>query len=308
MLDDRIIKVGIEIRGKLKIYEGLAVIASGTKFANANQNSCEIAIANIDRDTRDYLLTECSPFNKNNTPKTMTLDVGRKSTGTFRLFEGQFVYCQLGQKSTVKQEKENPKSKSGSQAGGDDTGDVTISDSGDTQDIWVNFRALTLDDKKGKIISRTGLPQQSLSSLSAAVADDLGVALDFSAEDKMIGNYSFSGAALNQVDKLGTAGAVSAYIDDGKLVVKDVKLPLPNFKRVLDLESGMIGKPEFTEQGCKVKFLIDPQTKLGGALEIRSKTIPAVNGTYIIYKMSFDIASRDTPFYYIAEAVRYNNG
>jgi len=174
-------------------------------------------------------------------------------------------------------------------------------------DIWVNFKALTLDDKKGKLVSRTGLPQQSLKELAGSVAADLGVVLEYTATDKQIGNYSFSGAALKQVDKLGTAGAVSAYVDDGKLIVKDINLPLPNFKRILDLESGMIGKPEFTEQGCKVKFLIDPQTKLGGALEIRSKTIPAANGTYIIYKMSFEVASRDTPFYYIAECLRYGD-
>lgn len=310
MLDDRIVRVGFEIRGKMRVYEGLAITANGTKYANQNQNSCEIAIANLEPEAQDYLLTECSPMNKNATPKTMTLDVGRKSYGTFRLFEGQFSYCTLGQKNTVKDtQKDSGKgtdSKASEGDGSDSSGAVSLSSTGNVLDIWVNFKALTLDDKKGKLVSRTGLPQQSLKDLAQGVADDLGVTLEYSAADKAISNYSFSGAALKQVDKLGSTGAVSAYVDDGKLIVKDIHLPLPNFKRVLDLDSGMIGKPEFTEQGCKVKFLIDPQTKLGGALEIRSKTIPAVNGTYIIYKMSFEVASRDTPFYYIAEALRYD--
>ena len=89
------------------------------------------------------------------------------------------------------------------------------------------------------------------------------------------------------------------------MVVKDINLPLPNFMRVLNLESGMVGKPEFTEQGCKVKFLIDPRTKLGGALKVISKTTPTANGVYIIYKLSFFVASRDVDFYYAAETTRY---
>jgi hypothetical protein len=302
-LDRRIIRVGFEIRGQLKIYDGMAITASGTKFANANQNSCEIAIANMDATTRDYLLTECSPFNKNATPKRMRLDVGRESYGTFTLFEGDFTYATLGQKSTVKEGGEKGK---GDQDKGSDGGAVTMSGGGAEMDIWVNLKALTLDAKKGQVIARSGMPQQKLSELAAGVARDLGVPLDFSATDKDISNYAFTGGNLKQVDKLGDAGAVSAYIDDGRLVIKDIHLPLPGFLRVLDIDSGMIGKPEFTEQGIKVKFLIDPKTKLGGALEIRSKTIPAANGVYIIYKLSFEVASRDTPFYYLAECIRYD--
>lgn len=302
-LDRRIVRVGFEIRGQLKVYDGLAVTANGTKFANANQNTCEIAIANLDGPTRDYLLTECSPFNKNRTPKRMFLEVGRESYGTFRLFDGDFTYATLGQKSTVKEGGEQGKE------GGDTSdsgGAVTVNSGGAEMDIWVNLKALTLDSKKGKVLARSGLASQKLSELARGVADDLGVSLDFTATDKDIANYSYTGAALKQVDKLGSAGAVSAYIDDGRLVVKDINLPLPNFRRVLDLESGMVGKPEFTEQGCKVKFLIDPKTRLGGAIEIRSKTIPAANGIYIIYKLSFEVSSRDAPFYYLAEAMRYD--
>ena len=66
----------------------------------------------------------------------------------------------------------------------------------------------------------------------------------------------------------------------------------------------MIGIPEFTEQGVKVKFLVDNQTKLGGGIEIRSVQYPATNGQYSIYKLGFQIASREQPFYYIAEAAR----
>jgi hypothetical protein len=306
-LDKRIVKVGIEVRGQLKVYEGLAIKANGTKYASPTQNTCEIAIANLDRETRDWLLTECSPFNKNNTPKRMVLEVGRESTGTFKLFEGDFAYCTLGQKSDVKEEKpakagakpEKPKADAAGSGG-----DVSVSGGEAEMDIWVSFKALTLDSKKGKIVSETGLPVESLQDKAAKVAKSLGVNLNWSATNKNLTNTSFTGAQLQQVDDLGDAGGVSAFIDDGELVVKDINLPLPNFKRILNIDSGMVGKPEFTEQGCKVKFMIDPQTRLGGALEIISTSTPALSGEYQIYKLSFEVASRDVPFYYMAECKR----
>ena len=308
-LDERIIRVGFEVRGQLKVYENLAIICSGTKFANSTQNTCQISIANLDRETRDYLLTECSPFNKNNKPKKFFIDVGRKSYGVFRLFEGDFAYCALGQSINVKddEKKEAPKkpSKKKKESSDDGGGDVSVEGGEAEMDIWVTFKALTADAQKSRLVSRTGLPVQNLSEMAKQTAADLGLSLDFSATDKQLTNTSYTGAALQQVNDLETAGAVSVYIDDGKLVVKDINLPLPNFMRVLNLDSGMVGKPEFTEQGCKVKFLIDPRTKLGGALKVISKTTPTANGVYIIYKLSFSLASRDVDFYYAAECTRY---
>jgi len=311
VLDKRLIRVGFEINGQIKVYENLAIVAKGTKYANANGNTCEISIANLDRDTRNYLLTECSPFNKNNKKKQFFLEVGRESYGYFRLFEGDFAYCALGQSISVKEDKpdDGKKKKKGKQKEkGDsaDSGDVSMSSDDDSQDIWITFKALTLDNQKGRIVSKTGLPVMNLSDLAAQTAKDLGVALSFSAKDKQITNTSYTGSALGQIDELGDAGAVSAYIDDGMLVVKDIHLPIPNFKRVLNKNSGMIGKPEFTEQGIKVRFLIDPRTKLGGALQIISETTPTADGTYIIYKLSFSVASRDNDFYYMAECTHYD--
>jgi len=137
-----------------------------------------------------------------------------------------------------------------------------------------------------------------------AVADDLGLSLTFEAEDKRIANYNFSGGALKQVDKLGETGRVDAYVDDSTLVVKRAGAPLSNQIRVLNIDTGLIGIPEITERGIKVKFLLDNVTVLGGALRVKSVIYPAVNGDYTIYKLGFDIATRDTPFYWIAEAQR----
>lgn len=269
-LDPRVVKVGIEIGGSLKTYEDLNIVVSGTKYANANQNECEVQISNLDKATRDFILTETSPFNKNRKPKKLIVDAGRVSYGTSRIF----------------------------------VGDITSSNVTQPPDITINLKALTGNYAKGDIIARNQPAQMSLKKISEQVARDLGVNLDFQATDKNIANYSFTGGALKQIDKLGEAGMVNAYLDDTILIVKDYNVPLTGKMRILNLDTGMIGIPEITEQGIKVKFLLDNQTTIGSAIQITSKIYPAVNGTYVIYKLGFEIATRDTPFYWIAEAKR----
>lgn len=269
-LDPRIVRVGIEVDGKLKIYEDLNIVASGTKYANSNQNECTVKITNIARDTRNYILSETSPFNKNRTPKRLIIEAGRESYGASRIF----------------------------------VGDITNASVGQPPDIELSIKALTGNHQKGNIVSRTGASQTSLQNLSQMVATDIGATLDFQAQNKNIANYSFNGPAVKQIEKLSEAGLVDAYLDDGVLVVKDMNVPLSNRSRVLNKSSGMIGLPELTEQGIKVKFLLDNQTTLGGGLRIESDLNPSINGDYTIYKLSFEIANRTEPFYWIAEAKR----
>jgi len=269
-LDPRVLRIGIEVDGKIKQYEGLQITATGTKYANPNQNECEVKITNITKATHDYLLSETSPFNLNRTPKKLIVYAGRVSTGEAIVFEG----------------------------------DITNAVGSQPPDITVSIKAKTGNFQKGNIVGKNASPNSKLSSIAAGVAADLGLRLNFQATDKSIANYSHSGAALKQVDKLGTAGLVNAYINNGELVVKDMHVPLKNRARVLNIDTGMIGIPEFTEQGIKVKMLFDNQTDLGYGLEIKSIMNPAANGDYVVYKMSFELTNRDIPFYLVAEAMR----
>jgi hypothetical protein len=269
-IDPRLVRIGIEVNGRLKTYEGLNLSATGTKYANANQNECEVKLSNLDKATRDFILTETSPFNSNRTPKRFIVEAGRVSYGYSRIYTG------------------------------------VIASAVPTQppDITVTLKALTANDKKGEVIARNQPGQTPLSRIAQQVAVDLGLSLIFQAQDKQIANYNFTGGALKQVDKIGEVGNVNAFVDDDSLIIKDSNRPLANSARILNIDTGLIGIPEITEQGIKVKFLLDNTTTLGGTLRIQSKIYPTVNGDYVIYKLGFDIASRDTPFYWIAEAKR----
>lgn len=269
-LDPRLLRISVEVNGQLKSYEGLAMVASGTKYANATQNECEVKITNLDKVTRDFLLTETSPFNKNKRRKLLIVEAGRVSTGYAVVFQG----------------------------------DITNAVGAQPPDITLTLKAATGDHAKGDIIARSQAGTTPLQNIASRVAQDLGLSLNFQAKPKNISNYSFTGSAVKQVQQLGVMGRVNAYIDDRELVVKDFNAPLANRVREVNLDTGMIGIPEFTETGIKVRMLFDNQTVLGGALRVRSKLNPAADGVYTVSKLSFELASRDTAFYYIAEATR----
>lgn len=269
-LDPRLLRISIEINGKLKVYEGLAMTASGTKYANANQNECEVKITNLDQATHDFLLTATSPFNKNKKRKLLMVEAGRESTGYSLVFAG----------------------------------DITSAVGAQPPDITLTLKAATGDHAKGKIAAHSQPAVAPLKNIAANVAKDLDLNLTFEATPKHISNYAYTGSTVKQVEHLGNMGRVNAYVDDKTLVVKNFNAPLERRVRDLNLDTGMIGIPEFTEHGVKVKMLFDSQTTLGGGLRIKSKLNPAVNGLYTIFKLGFELASRDTPFYYIAECTR----
>lgn len=278
-LDERLVRLGLSINGQLKTYGGdsgddpsrpLLIESTGCKFANALQNEAEVKIANLTKSDRDYLLTECSPFNKNSTPKIITLEAGRVSTGLARIFMGNIVSCAPSQ----------------------------------PPDITLTFKCQTGAFTKGKIVASAQAGSASLSTIAQQVASDTGTTLQFEATDKTVANYAFTGGALKQVGKLGDMGLVDAYVDDETLVVKDYGVPLMGQQRVLSEASGMIGIPEVTEHGIKVTYLLDNTSKLGGALQLQSNIYAALNGNYTIYKLNWNISTREKPFYWIAECLR----
>lgn len=270
MVDLRRVRVGIEVNGQVNWYEGLKVKATGTKYANPEQNECTVIISNLKRQTRDYLVTEASPFNSNPTPKRLILEAGRVSTGLTRIY----------------------------------VGDITSAEPSAPPDIELTICSKTANASKGKLSAKSGGAQSKLSAIAKSIADDIGLSLEFQAEDKNIGNYTHSGPELKQVELLQQAGGVSAYIDDGKLVVKDAHRPLNGRTRILNKNTGMVGVPKPTEKGLKVTFTIDSETALGGGLSLQSQLNPAADGDYVITQLGFDISTHDSPFWFIALATR----
>lgn len=270
LLDLRRIRIGIEVLGQVQFYEGLRVKVSGTKSADPTQNECTVTLSGLNQRTRDYILTETSPFNENRTPKRLIVEVGRVSTGLFRLF----------------------------------VGDIITADPGSPPDLDITIKAKTMNAQSGNVVSTSAGPSARLSALSQRVASDLGLTLEFQAQDKNIANYTHTGSALAQVQKLAQAGGVQAFIDDAVLIVKEQLGTRAGRLRILSQNSGMVGIPKATEKGLKVSFLLDGDAAIGGVLRIDSRINRALNGDYVIDQLAFEATSHEDPFFYTALATR----
>jgi hypothetical protein len=269
-LDLRIVKVSIEVNGKLRTYSDVNITATGTKYANPLQNECEVVIDNLAKDVQNFILTESSPYNLNRRPKKLILEAGRQSYGVTKIYEGNIISSKVTQ----------------------------------PPDIQLHLKCLTGNFLKGLLIGRNQLGFTSLLPIAQAAARDVDMRLNFQATDRQVANYSFSGPAIKQIDALNGLGGINVYVDDNTLVVKDAGVPLRGAVKLVDEQNGMVGIPEITEQGLKVKFLLDNKTVLGGLLRVKSNLYPVVNGDYLIYKLGFEITNRARPFYYTAECMR----
>jgi hypothetical protein len=270
-LDPRVIKVALTVNGTTKEYSSpLNIRATGTKYANALQNEGNITLYNLDKATQDYILSETSPFNLNRNPKILTLFAGRESYGTAKIFSGNIVSSSVTQ----------------------------------PPDIGIELKCMTGNFLKSQVFALNAGKQATLSQVGQMIANQLKYSYLFQADDKQIGNYNFTGSGVKNIQNLNSIGNVNAFIDNDTLFIKNAFVPLTGTTRILNADTGMVGIPQFTEQGLRVTFLLDNRTAIGGGLQIQSQVYPAINGNYVIYKLGFNITSRDVPFYYIAECSR----
>lgn len=263
-------RIGVEVKNELNWFEGLYMRATVTKVANAIANDATVSIVNIDKRTRDYILTETTPWNLNRVRKRIVVECGRESYGMARIFVGDIC-------------------------------EVTPTQ---PPDIAVTLKAKTNAWDKGNIISNSAPARVKMKTIAQGIATSMGLTLVFEATDKDIANYAFTGAASKQIENLSALGRVNAYIDDTNLVVKDIGKNVESYTNVLSMDSGMVGIPEATEQGVRVKCMYNPTFRIGALLEVQSKIYPGINGKYIIFKMTYDVSNRDDPFYIVVEAYK----
>jgi hypothetical protein len=249
----------------------LDIKAQGVKYINAMQNEMSLQIANLSPTLRNQLLTQVTPFNYDQKRKSVQLYAGRESTGLFLLYEG----------------------------------DITDARPSQPPDVVLNVKSKANQYWKYDIMAQAQNLNAPLSQIVSNAASGLGLTPRFEATDKLISNYSYSGARIKEVDHIGELGPYDVYTDDKHLVCKDKGKPLQNTDSTISADTGMIGQPEPTEWGVRVTTLLNQSVILGGQFTVDSEINPLMNGQYTTFKLGFNIASRDVPFYTILEGTKY---
>lgn len=267
--DPRILQVGIQIGEEIFYYEDLYITATGTKYGNENLGDCQVRIDNLTREHRQRILTETSKFTLN-PPTLLIVNAGRKSYGASQVFVGNVITSQITQ----------------------------------PPDIGIILDAQTTYANALQTIAVSFPQNAGLRTIAQKAASDLSTSLTFQAKDKSISNYSFTGSPKLHITKLQETGNVNVFVDNNTLVIKDKNVPLEGAVKDLNLNTGLIGIPEITELGIRVRMLFDNNINTYKGINLESTKNPSLNGLYQIYKLSFDLSSRDTPFYWIAECSR----
>ena len=114
----------------------------------------------------------------------------------------------------------------------------------------------------------------------------LSLKYDPTIPNKIIGDYSFRGSPAQQIQNL------RQYMpDDVSIAVKNNILQVVYnstkgaraFK--LDSESGLIGDPAPTLQGCNVRMLLNPALSVNDFVDLKSRRIPQLDGRYRILEL-----------------------
>ena len=267
--DNRLVTLEVVIQGQTYTFDqNYYIFATGTKYTNGNFGEAAIRIDNISKQIRDFIALKTSRWTPQRSISTINLYVGRASYGTFQIFTGAGLRCNPSQ----------------------------------PPDIGMTLISQANIANMGNITSFSSPTNSSLKSICQQVASNNGLTLQFQAKSNpSINNYHFTGAVANQIKSLNSLANINAYQDGQELIVTDAQTARSVAPVEINKHTGMVGIPEVTETGVRVRMLILNELKVGAQIIIDSDVNPAANGAYIIFKLSFEVASRDTPFYWVID-------
>lgn len=261
---------------QLKRLNGLAIKGTVSRKAGTVQAEANLQIANLNKQTIEYLTTYTTPYFNPKTKKKIRIYAGYENTGWGRIFSG----------------------------------DITEALPQDLPDIWLNVKAKSLYYEQRVPISY-GVNNITTKDLGQSIANQLELSFDWqSSSKKTIENFDMIGSKGDLIKEFNKLEDVIMFEDNGTLRVIDKYAAAPNNKmKFISLESGLIGDVEPDQYGIKFKALLDPSDYCGRWIRTQSKKLPGTNGAYQIYTIDFDFASREQQFYgkiYARTSKNYN--
>lgn len=282
-LGKRVLRVTLNMpQGDVTLDETLDMHIKIQKAAIAQQQQCEVVVANLTTSLRTSLITQFTAWNKRNVENGqpnatqqsyigVTVQAGYNIPGQaasiITIFAGQVVLA----------------------------GPV-----GELPNMAVKITAYSQQISKVQWITQVPPGQMTFKAYAAWVAAQMGVNLvcQTSYDNVVVTN---PGASVHTVGDLLIdiqnyyRPNVAAYIDNNTLFVKDVNAVITTAGQVTVDE--FINMPLWDEWGCEFECLFNPQLILSCAATLVSTMNPLLNGIgYVIYALTYDLTSRDTAF------------
>jgi len=280
-MKERVIRVTFTLpSGDVVLTEGLRLNIRISKAALAIQNKAVIEVFGMDTKMREGLLSQFTAWNKRKaeqgdiTPQwiPVTIVAGYKQDGndySSLVFKGEVALVEL---------------------------------SSPPPNIGVRITAYTNQINRTKFVTSPAPEQATLEEYVAWAAGQMGLGTNYecktSYNKSIIVNPSRSthiAAALVIDIQNAYRQDIAAYVDDGRLIVKDVA-NLINVDLITEVKT-FVGIPSWTEWGVEFMTMFDPSIRVGQAVNLTSAMNPSINGSYVITELDYDITSRDKAFY-----------
>lgn len=249
---------------QLKKLDGLAIKGRVSRKAGTVQAQATLQIANLNRETIEYLTTYSSPYFNPKTKKKINIYAGYEETGWGRIFSG----------------------------------DITEAIPKELPDIWLHIKAKSLYYQQRVPLSYSTNNITS-KELAESIANQLDLSFDWQAtSQKKIDIFDHIGSKAELIKEYNKLEDVVMYEDNGVLRVFDKKqIPDNKSVKIISAQTGLIGEVEPDQYGIKFKCLLDASMRCGGWVKTESVKLPGTNGIYSIYTLDFDFASREQQFY-----------
>lgn len=276
-MDKRLMRVIITVDGSSTQYDtvgddGLAMKASITKSSDPKQNKGEVTIEGLRREERERVLMRISPWRKDKKMARLEIQAGRESWGLRTLF----------------------------------VGDITGASITQPPDIQLRMTATTGQNLRTTASPVSAPATHNLQQVAEDIAKRGGLNLHVSDKaplTKTVTNWRSDSGCQQQIEELSRASGCDVSIDDSELVIK----PRGQHKAgstsvVISRDSGMVGIPELSESGLKVKCLLDPAFSVGCRYRVESELHPGATGWYVADSISWELATHDTAWYVALES------
>jgi len=267
-IDSRLLTAVLTIDDKKININDLHMTCNIVRVAAIKDNKCDLKIYNLNKDTRNYILSNASElYSKPNSPKKIPPSIevyaGYLSTGLYKIFEGEITKASVGQRP----------------------------------DISLDIEAKTAQTARTLFVAKTYSQKINMKSILDDIAKTYNLILIFEATDRDIANYSFTGSLSQQIANLAIITNASIYIDNRNLIAQDKNIALENAVKVVNKKTGMLEVPFLNEYGVVVKTLFDGGLKLGGTLRLTSEENPTTDGDWVVKKLTYQLSNFDNDFY-----------
>lgn len=167
-------------------------------------------------------------------------------------------------------------------------------------DINMTIQCITSQNSRIDL-SAVDMPRQgTLHALCEWAAKMLNVPLVFEATEQpplRSPMRLFNIASLPGMLNMMFPGKLSIHIDDDKLIVRDINKALVGPMIDVNLNTGLIGMPNWNEWGVTFTTMADIHIPIGGSVNLSSILNKSVNGQYIVYASDSDLETFGNSWY-----------